>query len=93
VVYFRETLCAIERRLADELRREEARSLLQNAAWLERERIAQEEFRRRKKLEDERQKEKEEREVFGYGGGRGRSKGSGRGVGSGGIDAVRLFYL
>lgn len=37
--------------------------MLENAAWLQRERLAQGEFQRRRKFEEERRKEKEEREV------------------------------
>ena len=47
----------------EEDRRYEAQRLLENAAWLERERIAQDEFRKKKELEDQRKREKEHREV------------------------------
>lgn len=56
-------MCEEEKRLAEELRQAEAQSMLENAAWLERERIAQEAFKKTKELEEKRRKEKEEREV------------------------------
>ena len=63
-MYFREQLCEDERRLEDEERRREALRLLQDAAWLETERMAQEEFKKKKQIEDQRRKEKEDREVW-----------------------------
>lgn len=52
-----------ERLLEEQERQREAKSMLENAAWLQRERIAQEEFRRKRQLEEQRAKEREEREV------------------------------
>lgn len=61
--FIREMICEEERRLAEEFRRDEARSMLENAAWLQRERLAQEEFSKRRELEEKRRSEREEREV------------------------------
>ena len=55
--------------MAEELRLEEARSMLENAAWLQRERLAQEEFRKKQVLQEQKRREKEEREVRKSGGG------------------------
>ena len=60
---FREEVCKEERRLEEELRRDAARSMLENAAWLERERRDQELFQRKREEEERKRKEKEEREV------------------------------
>lgn len=60
---FREKMCREERKLAEALKREEAKSMLENAAWFERERLAQEEFRNKREVEDRKRKEREEREV------------------------------
>jgi len=56
-------LCEEERRLVEEERQQEALRLLQNSAWLEREKLAQKEFRKKKEVEEKHRKEKEEREV------------------------------
>ena len=56
-------MCEEERRLEERLRQEVAKSMLENAAWLERERLAQEEFGRKRALEEQRTQAKEEREV------------------------------
>lgn len=60
---FREELCIKERLFEEEQRRREAQSMLENAAWLEIERVAQEEFRRKRQVEEQRKKERDEREV------------------------------
>lgn len=57
-----EEVCKEERRLEEELRRDAARSMLENAAWLERERRDQELFQRKREEEERKRKEKEERE-------------------------------
>ena len=60
---FREELFLKQRLQEDKRRREEARSMLENAAWLERERLAQQEFQRKRELKEKRAREREEREV------------------------------
>lgn len=60
---YRDEVCENERRIEEEEKRCQAQRLLKNAAWLERERLAQEVFRKKKELEEQRKKEKEEREV------------------------------
>lgn len=62
-IFIREGVCEEEKRLAEELRRDEARSMLENAAWMQRERVAQEEFSKKRELEERRRSEREEREV------------------------------
>lgn len=57
-----EAVCKEERRVAEELRRDEARSMLENAAWLQRELLDQQEFRRRRELAEKRRTEQEARE-------------------------------
>lgn len=59
----RDEVCEKERRVEEEEKSREVQRMLDNAAWLERERLAQEEIRKRKEVEEQRRKEKEEREV------------------------------
>ena len=53
-----------EERLAQGQRKEEAQRLLDQELWLQRERIAQEEFRKKREKEEQVLREREEREVL-----------------------------
>eukprot|EP00731_Ephydatia_muelleri_P030416 Em0021g939a len=57
-------LVEAERLKAEEERKEEAKRLLDHEAWLERERVAAEEYCRKREHEEKRKRDKEEREVF-----------------------------
>ena len=65
----REQLLDEDRQREHRERQQEAVRMMLNAMWLEREKVAQEEFRKQKELEEKRRKEKEEREVSDTGAG------------------------
>ena len=60
----REKVCEEERCWLEEERKREAHSRLEEEVWLQREREAQEKFRKQREKEEKLQREKEEREVW-----------------------------